>query len=234
MFTKKNEPDKMIYYLKGSYMKKHKKGFWVGIGATILGVSCLVGIYFYLSRPAEYYIDQANLTLESASQENAKEKVSQAMDYLDTGIRKHPNRLDMRFAKTFLCQMLQDVTCMKNEIISTIKASQHNNNQWQWLKGETQDNKYMLDVIMSYQRTLFDAEQDEAVAEIASEILKYYPDYVPAINTLALTHIMQNEFDQAQELLERALALSPDDQIVINNMKEMQKRKEFFDKEKKL
>jgi len=56
------------------------------------------------------------------------EFLKKSFDYIDIGIAKHPNRLDMRFGKIYMLGFLDDYERFTMEIIKTVEYSAKNNN----------------------------------------------------------------------------------------------------------
>jgi len=142
--------------------------------------------------------------------------------YLDKGIEKCPNRLDMRFGKTFALGKIEDYKNFTSEIIKTIDYSNVNKNQWLWMENKPvkDPKKFMLEAVQDYVGQLFDAgdEHSENIKPIAEAVLKYYPDSVENLSNLAVFYLLKRDYDNALNLLLKAEKLAPTDFIVLNNI----------------
>ncbi|MCU0240215.1 MAG: hypothetical protein MUC29_12305 [Pyrinomonadaceae bacterium] len=145
-----------------------------------------------------------------------------ALDYINKGIEKFPNRLDMRFGKTYLLGENQDYKAFTDEIVKTIDYSNVNKNQWLWMENKAVENpqKFMLDSIQDYVVQLFDAGDEYAnnIKIVAETVLKHYPNSVENLSNLAIYHLIKDEFDKALVPLLKAEKLAPQDVIVLNNI----------------
>jgi hypothetical protein len=56
--------------------------------------------------------------------------LSKGFEWIDKGIDKHPNRLDMRFGKIYIYGEIRDYENFTTEIIKTIDYSDKNKNKW--------------------------------------------------------------------------------------------------------
>jgi tetratricopeptide (TPR) repeat protein len=145
-----------------------------------------------------------------------------ALEYIDKGIEKFPNRLDMRFGKIYaLGQNLQyeDFTA---EIVKAVDYSNINKNQWLWEDDKPVENpqKFMLNAIQDYSVQLYD-EGDEHLDKfklIAETVLKYYPESVENLSNLSIVYLLKGDFEKALVSLLKAEKIAPKDTIVLNNI----------------
>jgi tetratricopeptide (TPR) repeat protein len=150
--------------------------------------------------------------------------------YIDTGIYKFPARLDMRFGKIYMLGEINDYQNFTNEIIATINYSQTINNKWTWTDNKPVDDpeKFMLSSVQGYINQLYDTNNDsllDNMKKISEAVLKYYPDHVESLSDLAIVYILQNNYDNALELLLKAEKLAPEDYVVLNNIAHVYKLK---------
>ena len=144
------------------------------------------------------------------------------ISYINKGIEKFPNRLDMRFGKVFALGQILDYKGFTNEIIKAIDYSDVNKNQWLWIdnKAVNEPKKFMLSAVQDYVAQLYDAgdENAENIKIIAENVLKYYPDSVENLSNLAIFYMIKKDYDNALIFLLKAEKLSPTDFIVLNNI----------------
>jgi len=156
--------------------------------------------------------------------------LNQGYRYIDKGIEKFPDRLDMRFGRIFMLGETRDYTTFTTLIIQTIDYSAINKNQWLWTDGKPLDNPqhFMLSSIQDYQTTLYDTQDDSLLnnmKSIAEAVLKYYPDHIESLSNIAVVFMLQNEYDKALEALFKAEKLNPEDAIVLSNIAQAYKLK---------
>jgi len=151
-----------------------------------------------------------------------KTDFDKAVSYLNKGIEKFPNRLDMRFGKVYAFGQIEDYKTFTGEIIKTIDYSNVNKNQWLWMENKPvkEPKKFMFDAIQDYVGQLFDADDEasENIKPIAETVLKYYPESVENLSNLGVYYLIKKDFDNALIPLLKAEKLAPADFIVLNNI----------------
>ena len=153
----------------------------------------------------------------------SKTELKKGLDKINEGIKLYPNRLDMRFGKIYALGQIPDWESFTSEIIKTIEYSAKNNNNWTWTNNEKQENgkDFFLSSLQDYQVQLYDTKNDELlknIREIASEVLKYYPNHIESLSNLSTTYLLTGEYDKAIELLLKAEKLNQKDYIVLANI----------------
>lgn len=151
------------------------------------------------------------------------DKVSKAIKYANTGIAKFPNRLDIRFGKTYLLQQIGDHENFTKEIITIIEYSQVNKNNWLWTGNKKQEDgeDFMLGTIQTYLKQLYDTEDDNLLLnmiQIGETTLKYYHNAIEILSTTSVALLLTKNYDKAIEYLKQAEKLNPQDYIVLNNI----------------
>ncbi len=156
--------------------------------------------------------------------------VKKALDYINNGISKFPDRLDLRFGKTYLLGETGDWQAFTNEILAAIDHSSKVSNKWKWKGGgPLEDPKnFMLSSIQSYVNQIYTTEDDSLLPymeQIAQRVLKYYPDHVESLSNLSLVYMIQGQPDKALPPLLKAEKIDPTDMIVIGNIAHCYKMK---------
>jgi len=149
--------------------------------------------------------------------------LSKGFWWINKGIEKHPNRLDMRFGKIYMFGEIEDYENFTKEIIKTIDHSAVNKNKWTWADSKPLDNPkdFMLHSIQGYQVQLFNTEDDDLLdnmRRIAEVILKHYPDHIESLSNLSIVFMLQKQYDKALESLLKAEKLNPTDYIILSNI----------------
>lgn len=156
--------------------------------------------------------------------------LSKGFEWINKGIEKHPNRLDMRFGKIYMFGQIEDYENFTKEIIKTIDFSAINKNKWTWADSKPLDDpkEFMLSSIQNYQIQLYNTENDDLLdnmKRIAETILKYYPDHIESLSNLSIVFMLQKQYDKALEPLLKAEKLNPKDYIVLSNIAQAYKLK---------
>lgn len=156
--------------------------------------------------------------------------LSKGFNWIDKGIKKYPNRLDMRFGKIYMFGQIEDYENFTTQIIETIDYSVVNKNKWTWADSKPLDNpkEFMLSSIQNYQIQLYNTENDDLLdnmKRIAETVLKYYPDHIESLSNLSIAFMLQKHYDKALEPLLKAEKLNPKDYIVLSNIAQAYKLK---------
>ncbi|MDD2612134.1 MAG: hypothetical protein PHR38_05040 [Bacteroidales bacterium] len=157
-------------------------------------------------------------------------ELNKGLEIISEGIRRYPNRLDMRFGKIYTLGEIKDWDNFTKEIIEAVRYSKVNGNQWTWTNNERKkDGKAMfLGSLQDYQLQLYNLGVDSLLVhmrDIASEILMVYPDHVESLSNLSVTYMMTNDYDKAIDVLLQAETFAPKDPIVLMNVAHAYKMK---------
>lgn len=152
-----------------------------------------------------------------------KTELQKGIDKINKGIELFPNRLDMRFGKTYVYGQIKNWREFTNTIIETVEYSSINNNKWTWTNNETKENgkDFFLSSLQDYQVQLYNTGNDDLLVnmrEIANEILKYYPNHIESLSNLSVTYLLTGEYDKGIEYLLKAEKINPQDYIVLLNI----------------
>lgn len=158
------------------------------------------------------------------------EMLDKAMFYINKGIEKFPNRLDIRFGKCYVLGQLEEYKAFTNTIIETVEYSRINNNNWLWTEDKKQENAeiFMLDAIQAYLVQLYNTEDDNLLSnmiQIGEITLKYYPKNIEILSTTAVALMLTKRYDRAIDYLKQGEKLNPKDYIVLNNIAQAYKMK---------
>jgi tetratricopeptide (TPR) repeat protein len=150
-------------------------------------------------------------------------RLKTAFGYIDKGIAKFPNRLDMRFGKIYLLGEFGEYRKFSDEILKTIEYSVTIKNKWLWTENNEKDDaeNFMLSTVQAYLKQLFDANDDSLLTnmiQIGETTLKYYPKNVEILSTTAVAFMLTQKYDKAIVYLKQAEFIDPKDCIVLNNI----------------
>lgn len=151
------------------------------------------------------------------------DKLNKAFNYINKGIQKFPNRLDIRFGKCYVLGQIGDYEKFTTEIINAIEYSNTIKNNWQWTENKKLDDaeNFMLGSVQEYLKQLYDTENDnllENMKRIGDVVMKYYPNNIEILSTTAVANMLTKNYDKAIVYLKQAEKLNPKDFIVLNNI----------------
>ena len=149
--------------------------------------------------------------------------LQKAFNYIDEGISKFPDRLDMRFGKIHALGIVGHWQSFTNEIVKTINYAAVNNNNWTWTFNEPNDQakKYLLSGIQDYQVQLYETGRDDVIKHIrviALTVLEHYPNHIESLSNIAISYILEKEFEEGLKYLLKAEVINSKDYIVIGNI----------------
>lgn len=190
------------------------------LAVLVAGIGVWAGYRIFINpeQSAEFYVEKVNQAL-------LDNQPQQAFDYINQGIVIYPGRLDLRFGKIYMCQMLENYDCMREEIVKVLDDAALEGHEWKWLKNDSKDNAFMLGVIQNYQKVFWEAERDDDMKAVAEVILRDYPDHVESLNVMAVSYMLKEDWKNAEPYLVNAQKLAPDDEIVKKNMQEFNQRR---------
>ena len=168
--------------------------------------------------------------------------INKGFEYINIGIKKFPNRLDMRFGKIHVYSKINYWQDYTNEILKAIDHSHEINNLWTWTNNEKPDSaeEFFLNTVQDYVVQLYKLNDDKLIPlmrSISEKVLLYYPNNIKNLSNLAATYLLGGENDKAIELLLRVENINPKDFIVLSNIAhgyklkgEIEKSIEYYEK----
>lgn len=165
---------------------------------------------------------EINASIYSQTQFN-ESLLFKGIEFIDQGIEKYPNRLDMRFGKIYMLGQIEHYEEFTSEIIETINYSTVNENQWTWDGNRAVENPkgFLLTSIQDYQAQLYETNDDALLnnmEQIALAILKLYPDHVESQTNLSVVYLLQKKYEKALVPLKQAEKIDPKDYVVLGNI----------------
>ncbi len=159
-----------------------------------------------------------------------------ALEVIEDGIRLYPDRLDMRFGCAAALSMRDLDGRLLDELKSTLKYGEKISYRWLWTGNEKLEKpvQVMLDGMWDYCTSIYNSEKDELAFELSEALLKYFPDELKFINLCGAIKYLEGSYEDALAFFNKALALSPDDDIVIGNIAQVNFALGRFDEVEKL
>jgi tetratricopeptide (TPR) repeat protein len=142
---------------------------------------------------------------------------------INEGIKKYPNRLDMRFGKIYSYGQKKDWESFTISVIETIEFSEQNNNRWTWTNNSDygEGKEGFLKSLQDYQLQIYHTGDDDLLINmrrIAKAILEVYPNHVASLSNLSITYLLTEQYDKAISALKKAEEIDPKDYIVLSNI----------------
>lgn len=151
-----------------------------------------------------------------------KEPLGKGFKYINTGISKFPNRLDMRFGKIYMLGENYNYTYLTKELVSAINYGQTIDNKWKWTDNKPLEKpeQFMLNAVQEYVAQIYNVGKSQAdnIKLISETVLKYYPKHVESLSDLGLAYTLKEDLDNALKTLLKANSIAPKDYIVLNNI----------------
>ncbi|MDR1941992.1 MAG: hypothetical protein LBQ47_06675 [Endomicrobium sp.] len=149
-----------------------------------------------------------------------EDSLNTAFKYIDEAIARFPDRLDMRLGKAAACREIKNSNRLLTTLTDTLRRSGINKNRWLWTGNTLKENgqAVMLDSIQEYCADLFKDEKDAELEALSMEVLKYYPDNVPALTNMGILSGIRKDHETALKYLKKAETLAPKDKIVLSNI----------------
>ena len=142
----------------------------------------------------------------------------------------------MRFGRIYMLGEIEDYQEFTRQIKEALVYSNKINNNWLWKgnKPVKDPKEFLLSSIQDYITTLYNSgdEQLSNIRAISETVLKYYPNHVESLSNVALTYLINGDYDKALEYLLSAEKVAPKDVVVLNNIAEAYRRKKDSTKAK--
>jgi len=219
--TDDNDPELFVAYFNYFVVKSKKEFITLGQNPKAKDVLQIKDQDTAKKEPVGFIYGDINYNLDL---------LSKGFNWINKGIEKHPDRLDMRFGKIYMFGQIEDYENFTKEIIKTIDYAAINKGMWTWTDSKPLDDPkdFMLSSIQSYQLQLYNTENDsllDNMKRIAETVLKYHPDHIESLSNLSIVFMIQKQYDKALEPLLKAEKINSKDYIVLSNIAQAYKLK---------
>ncbi|SFW46616.1 TPR repeat-containing protein [Chitinophaga sancti] len=157
------------------------------------------------------------------------EPLGRGFKYINAGIAKYPDRLDMRFGKVYMLGETYKYAALTQELVNVLNYSTTIENKWRWTDNKflEKPEEFMLSAIQEYVATIYNSGKSQAdnMKEIAETVLKYYPKHVESLSDLGIVYTMKGDLNMALRYFLKATAIEPKDFIVLNNIANIYNKK---------
>lgn len=146
------------------------------------------------------------------------------LQILDSGIAHHPQRLDMRFGKTYTCFEARLYEESADALVKILAHHRSQTSDWQLDRGmplSKGGDEYVLENVQGYIRDFFDIASpisDSLVTEISQELIETFPNSAYGYVNLSSILRLKKDYDSSLVLLQKAYQIDSSDPIVVINL----------------
>jgi tetratricopeptide (TPR) repeat protein len=156
--------------------------------------------------------------------------LQKGFDQINKGIALYPTRLDLRFGKIYMLGVTENFSEFTKNILVTIDYANTIKYAWMWKDNEPLEDpkEFFLSSMQDYVATIYNTENDSLLPfmrDISERVLKYNPTHVESLSNVAITYLINEDYDKALTYLLKAEIAAPKDIVVLNNIAEAYKRK---------
>ncbi|MBO4599679.1 MAG: hypothetical protein J5641_02965 [Bacteroidales bacterium] len=156
---------------------------------------------------------------------------------IEEGIRRYPDRLDMRFGKIFFLGELRRWDAFEEEIMRMLDHSVEIDHRWSFPNVNEGMEDLVSEAVYDYMSTMFDAMADvfkptaednamrQRIQRVARRSVQLFPADVNAIYTLAVSYI-PGDLEKAMRYLKRAVELAPANKMIQDTLEAVRKQLE--------
>jgi tetratricopeptide (TPR) repeat protein len=150
-------------------------------------------------------------------------ETKKALNYLDIGIAKGKDRLDMYFGKTHIQMEIHDFKGAYETLVNAFDEAKSNNGNWLWSDNTKIDNgtTFFIENIQDYYNIWMKEKSNESLeyAELLSKRqIEQYKNHSWGFANLGTVLLMENRKKEAFSFIQKAYDLDPKDMVNVNNL----------------
>jgi len=151
------------------------------------------------------------------------ENVSQAIVYINKGLKYGEDRLDMYFGKVYILNDVGDYSTAAKTLIEVLEKSIKNKNRWLWENNEEVEDgeDFLLGNMNDYYKKWINVRTEQAIQameDTSKKQIELYPKNIYAYNFLAYSYILRDKKANAIPILLDAEHIDPSDIVIVNNL----------------
>ena len=151
------------------------------------------------------------------------EKIDLALNYLDEGLKRYPERLDMHLGKIHTLDQVSRYEAGKEALLEVLNLSVELDNHWLYHDGTELEDGYdfMIENIQGWIYHYFSLDGEgmhDYITEICLRMIELYPECVYAYNDLGAVFYYEKNYAESLKYFKLAAAFNPEDTIVIKNI----------------
>ena len=143
-----------------------------------------------------------------------------AFMWLNKGIEKFPNRLDLYLGKATAQLYCLNVEAMLQTLEMAMKQELKNKGKWLWTHDEKLDKDYdiLFDRIQEDLGRFLQAEDLDNAERLARMAMKYFPKRAEYVNDLGNVYIYRDNPEEGLKYFKQALKMKPEDELIKKNI----------------
>lgn len=143
-----------------------------------------------------------------------------AFMWLDKGIEKFPNRLDLYLGKATAQLYCLNVEGMLQTLELAMKQEQKNKGKWMWTNDEKLSKEYdiLFERIQEDFKRFLEAEDLDNAERLARMGMKYFPKRAEYVNNVGVVYIYRENLEEGLKYFQQALKMKPDDELIKANI----------------
>ena len=152
-----------------------------------------------------------------------KAKIRKAIEFLDQAIQLAPNRVDIYTGRAHLYRSMDDLKGELGALESLATEPKAIKGHFETGRGNVLDEPledFQVGMLNSYAREHFEKEteaDDKAGLEVAKMLVRLFPKKVQGYNLMGVAANYKKDWKEGVKWLDQALAVAPEDSLVIYN-----------------
>jgi tetratricopeptide (TPR) repeat protein len=153
------------------------------------------------------------------------QRLRAAFEWIDNGIRRFPDRLDMWMGKAHALRQTENYDSFLIVMQRVLNRSVDNKNQWLWNNDKRLESgrDFLLGRMQAYLRGFYESERVDlmpVMSKLGEAVIRVYPEEVEVLSMTAVSLLLQKQYAKAIAYLRRAERIRPRDVVVLNNLAE--------------
>jgi tetratricopeptide (TPR) repeat protein len=146
-----------------------------------------------------------------------------AFDWVDQGIKRFPDRLDLRMGKVYLAIETDRMEEVYAELQSAILSGDSIHHEWKWMREEMLDSGqyFLYSSVQGHLYKLFEKQDnvaDEIILGISELMLAQDDQQYFAMTNAATVFMIKKQFNMAIDWLKKADKIHEKDPIILSNL----------------
>lgn len=147
-----------------------------------------------------------------------------------------PQRLDIHFGIAHIASQIERWDIMAAQLVTILHTSNTIHHQWQWGSINTMDGEpraFMLENVQGKVFDLFHIESedaDAAIQRVSEALIEEFPEVIYGYANLGVLYLATERYELAEDYLNQALRIDPQDEIVNGNLEMLQQKQEELHK----
>lgn len=145
-----------------------------------------------------------------------------AIHYINKGIEVAPERLDMRFGKTYALNQGGRKDAFLKEVEQLFHANKEYGASWKWSGNEPleQDDEFFESSMQDYfSELIVDPYYAlDSLVRVLETAIEYFPKSIEFINDLGVVYYYNGEYSKAVEYFQLGVDINPSDEISSGNL----------------